>query len=425
MRCRIVTSLGVLGIAVAATAALVAWHGLGGGEQPVADDAPQALAVAPVALGLRDEAIRLYAAGQFPKACERFSRAAERRPASAAGRQDVARCFEAWGWQALRGGRAGEATTLFQRALVEVPGDAALLRGLGLAAVHEGRSGEALDPLERALSAESDPEVHLILARLYDRRDRADRALAHLTAVLEHDPGHYAARTLLEKIERERHVEAGFRRDTTRHFVVKYRGARDGEAPRAVLAALEVAWERVGPRLDYRPAEPVLVVIYDDEDFRQVTRVHGWVTGVFDGKIRLPLGATLPAPRQLERLVAHEYAHAVIHDLARGRAPRWLHEGLAQALEGATADPMLRVPGGLTLTGLEALVADPDPVRARDGYDIALWVVEDLLHRGGLPAARRLLERLGDGAPLPAALAQVYGIRLAELESQWRTLLGG
>jgi hypothetical protein len=114
----------------------------------------------------------------------------------------------------------------------------------------------------------------------------------------------------------------------------------------------------------------------------------------------------------------------VIHDMSRGRAPRWLQEGLAQALEGATADPFLRVPGSLSLTGLEALVTDADPVRARAGYDIALWVTEDLLRRGGLSSMRTLLERLGTGEPLTGAVTRVYGVRLAELESQWRNLLG-
>src|SRR5437016_13442811 len=37
---------------------------------------------------LIEEAIRLYAAGQFPRACERFSRAADDNPASAALRAD-------------------------------------------------------------------------------------------------------------------------------------------------------------------------------------------------------------------------------------------------------------------------------------------------------------------------------------------------
>jgi hypothetical protein len=123
-------------------------------------------------------------------------------------------------------------------------------------------------------------------------------------------------------------------------------------------------------------------------------------------------------------LVVHEYTHAAIHDLSRGRAPRWLHEGLAQVLEGATSDPMLQIPGGLTLAGVEALAGEPDPLRARAGYDIALWIVRDLLDRGGIESLRELLARLGAGEAIAEAVPRIYGLRLTELESHWRRVLG-
>jgi hypothetical protein len=86
---------------------------------------------------------------------------------------------------------------------------------------------------------------------------------------------------------------------------------------------------------------------------------------------------------------------------------------------------MLRVPGSPTLAGIEALVTDADALRARAGYDIALWIVRDLLDRGGLAGMRALLARLGAGDALADAMPRVYGLRLAEIESQWRRLLGG
>lgn len=411
----------------AAAALLLAWRlWADGGPRrvlEVASIAPPTAATTDATL--RNEALELYAVGEFPLACDRFSRAADADPTSLGGRQDVARCFEGWGWQALRSGRPDEARTLFRRGLDATPEDPALLKALGIAAIHDGHSQDALGPLEQAATGDADPEVRLLLARIYDQRDEPERALHHLRELLVRKPGHEAARRLFDKVEREHHVEAGFRRHVTEHFIVKYRGPRDGEASPELLQTLETAYARVGAQLGWRPPEPVTVVVYEDRQFRNVARVHGWVTGLFDGKIRLPLGGALPPASVLDRLVVHEYAHAAIHDLSRGRAPRWLHEGLAQVLEGAIADPLLRVPGRLTLTGLEALVTDPDPLRARAGYDIALWVVQDLVNRGGIPALRQLLERLGGGDGLAAAVARVYGVRLAELESQWRSFLGG
>jgi tetratricopeptide (TPR) repeat protein len=374
---------------------------------------------------LTDEGMRLYGSGQFAQACDRFSRAWDHEPGSAARRADVARCFEGWGWDALRQGRPEEAMLLFRQGLRQDPDTPALLRGLGLAAVHAGRADEALAPLEAAAGGEADPEVRLLLAHLYDRRDDAGRALEHLRAALGAEPTNAAARRLLDKVEREARAEAGFQREVTPHFVVKWRAAVDADSRRALLAGLDAARERVVGSLGEAPRERVAVILYDAAQFQEVARVHGWVTGLFDGKIRLPAGGALPPRRELERILVHEYAHAVIHDLARGRAPRWLHEGLAQALEGATPDPMLRVPGRPTLGGVEELLAEADPGRARAGYDVALWVVHDLLDRGGMPAMRRLMTRLGQGEAITVAVPAVYGLSLAELEHQWRRVLGG
>ena len=377
------------------------------------------------AQALTEEAIRLYATGQFPRACEKFGLAAADDPSSSARRQDVIRCFEGWGWHALREGRPDEAALLFRQGLTQTPDDPALLKGLGVAAVHAGRPDDAFGPLEQAARVEYDPEVQLLLAHLHDRRDDPAQALANLRAVLEREPTNETAQRLLDKVEREARAEAGFRREVTPRFVVKYRDTLDAEARRAIVAHLEAAAARIGRMLAYTPQERTTVVLYEQHEFRDVTRVHAWATGLFDGKIRLPVVRARPPAHELERLTAHEYAHAVIHDLTRGRAPRWLHEGLAQVLEGAASDPLLRAPSGLTLAGVEALAGDSDPLRARAGYDVALWIVRDLLDRGGIEPLRELLARLGAGETIVEAMPRVYGLRLSELESQWRRVLGG
>jgi tetratricopeptide (TPR) repeat protein len=374
---------------------------------------------------LTDDAIRLYAAGQLARACERFSEAAGERPASAARREDVGRCFETWGWRTLAQGRADEAALLFSQGLAAVPDDPALLKGAGVAAVHAGRVDDALGPLEAAARVRADAQVRMLLARLYDHRDEPERAVGHLRELLAVDPAHAEARSLLDKLEREQRTEAAFVREPAGAFVLRYRPGVDADARRAVLVALDGARRRVVAQLGDAGPEPVSVVLYERGQFSDVTRSHAWVNGLFDGRIRLPLGASRPPRAELERLLTHEYAHAVIHRQARGRAPRWLQEGLAQVLEGRTSDPALAASGGLTLTGLEALVTDPDPRRAHAGYELALFVVADLLDRGGMDSMRALLARLGAGETIADAAPRVYGWRLTELESQWRRLLGG
>jgi tetratricopeptide (TPR) repeat protein len=402
----------------------------GGARGPARSDdrgAPARLATgAPREAGaITEEAIRLYATGQFASACERFGRAADAEPGSAALRDDLGRCFESWGWQTLKQGRPEEALLLFRQGLRQSPDATGALKGFGLAAVHTGHADEALASLEAAQRREFDGQVALLLAHLYDHRDDPDRAVAELRLLLDREPEHEQARRLLDKVERERRAERGFGRDVSAHFLVKYDAGSDPEARRTLVALLETARQRVAAQLGEVPRGRVTVVLYEREQFQDVTRVHGWVTGLFDGKIRLPVGSAQPPRRELERLVVHEYTHAVIHDLSRGRAPRWLHEGLAQVLDGTAADPMLRVPGSPTLLGIEALVGESDPARARAGYDVALWVVRDLLDRGGMPSIRALMIHLGQGRTIGEAIPLVYGLRLSEIESQWRRVLGG
>jgi tetratricopeptide (TPR) repeat protein len=381
--------------------------------------------VATNATALTEEAIRLYAAGQFARACERFAQAADEAPASAARRSDAGRCFETWGWRTLAGGRPDEAALLFKQGLALAPRDPALLRGAGVASVHAGRAADALAPLEAAAHIDPDAQVHLLLARLYDSRDEPDRAIAYLREIVAVEPEHEEARRLLDKVERERRIESGFKREVGRHFVVKYRPGADPSMRRLIVAGLEAARERVAADLGDIDHEPVMVILYEREQFDSVARAHRWVTGLFDGKIRLPLGGALPRRPELARLLVHEYAHAVIHHRSRGRAPRWLHEGLAQTLEGRMPTTSLAAPGRITLEGLEALVSDADPRRAHAGYEVALFVVADLLERGGMTSMRMLLGRLAAGDTLATAAPAVYGWRLVELESQWHRQLGG
>src|SRR5439155_7283 len=123
-------------VAVALATGAAAWWSVLRAPVP----APAVVLTRPAdATALTDDAIRLYAAGQLARACDRFSEAAGERPNSAARREDVGRCFETWGWRTLAQGRPEEAALLFGQGLAAVPDDPALLKAAGVAAVHAGR----------------------------------------------------------------------------------------------------------------------------------------------------------------------------------------------------------------------------------------------------------------------------------------------
>ena len=61
-----------------------------------------------------------------------------------------------------------------------------------------------------------------------------------------------------------------------------------------------------------------------------------WASAIFiDGKILIPADRKILNDEfELERIIRHEYVHAVTADLTKYSCPAWLDEGLAQLMEG-------------------------------------------------------------------------------------------
>ena len=73
-------------------------------------------------------------------------------------------------------------------------------------------------------------------------------------------------------------------------------------------------------------------------DFVGATGQPAWVAAATRGRrIHSQPLALLARRRILDNTMRHEYAHAVVEALARGRAPRWLAEGLAAHFAGESA----------------------------------------------------------------------------------------
>jgi hypothetical protein len=116
----------------------------------------------------------------------------------------------------------------------------------------------------------------------------------------------------------------------------------------------------------------------------------------------------------LGQILAHELAHCVLFESAgpdwqQRRVPYWFLEGMASAasgehLRGARADA-LPAPASL-------LATDP-----RSVYATADRAFRDLLLRHGEEGVTRVLRRLGEGHPFPAAFRDATGSPVAEFEA--------
>src|SRR5579864_1230633 len=139
---------------------------------------------------------------------------------------------------------------------------------------------------------------------------------------------------LLAKAQREQSVESEFSQGESSHFVLHYEGKQTTEALRAqILAALEADYDDLVRDLGNPPRDNILVTLYTEQAFFDVTHAPGWSGAINDGKLRIPISGLSSVTPDLARVLKHELAHSFITHLSGGRCPVWLHEGIAQFLE--------------------------------------------------------------------------------------------
>ncbi|MEK7680283.1 MAG: peptidase MA family metallohydrolase, partial [Deltaproteobacteria bacterium] len=127
----------------------------------------------------------------------------------------------------------------------------------------------------------------------------------------------------------------------------------------------------------------------------------------------------------LEKVIFHEYTHAVVHRLSGGKAPAWLNEGLAQHEEGK--DPLagnallktLALDNKLSLKTLEGSFLGYNQEKAREAYIASLSATGWLIREFGVSQAKRLLEGLGQGMTVDAALASSVYMSYEDFEKGW------
>ena len=83
------------------------------------------------------------------------------------------------------------------------------------------------------------------------------------------------------------------------------------------------------------PSQPITVVLYSREQFGDITKLAAWSVAAYDGRIRVPLSGALEQHDELDRVLSHEFVHAVVAMLGGRTVPAWVNEGLATVLEPA------------------------------------------------------------------------------------------
>lgn len=322
-----------------------------------------------------------------------------------------------------KGDIAGALTSV-ERALIFSPDQPALLVDLAALYYLQRDYPHALEALERAARhREVAFEVLRLRGLIQYEQEKLEAAIATWKQALALRADADVQRWL-ERAEREAQAAAGYQETGRGRFTLRYSGEATASprVVREVMDTLERDFNDLSSQFDYLPRQPIVVLLYTNEAFSNVTGAPAWVDALHDGKIRVPAqGLTGVTPR-LREVLRHELTHAFVQEKSRNRAPRWLHEGLGQWFEGqrssrqASLLRQLAERGRMPIAGIEALIHAGSFEEVSAGYLLALVVVEMMMDSYGMNGVNRVLEQLGAGASFEEALRAGYRMDAAELE---------
>lgn len=367
---------------------------------------------------------------------------------------------------ALRDDRVEEAVRLLQEALVLAPDDPVMSLNLSrsyvrmaIEATGNGRHDDALDFLALATTADADhgypaswtARVHLRRGDRVEARAVLQEALAafpnqatllRLSAdlaalegdiqlaveqiqqavLLQPDDAYLVERQ--EQLVAEEELYRTFLTDATAHFESRF----DPQDPDMVQwipelqVDLEEAWSEVVAGLGIQPQQRILVMWLDPERYKW--RAPDWSSGLYDGRVRIVIDDYPSQKEAIRRTLRHELTHAVLHTVGT-RIPTWLHEGMAQLMEGRPVDlaqealearlPLLLQPADLdgNWTGW----SDTDKVA--QAYFYSMLLSDWLSREYGSNALPNLFQNLR-GTTWEEGWNRTFGADFADVEARFR-----
>ena len=322
-------------------------------------------------------------------------------------------------WEALNGGRSRDAAVRFEELLRKNPTEPTTLLGAGIAAHQIGDLDGARRFLVEALryAPRLTPAALLLGEVLYASGDLA-AAVSTYEHALTFAPDHQALLARLERWRKELTLHDRFAQKLGDHFTVLFEGPAEADLARKAVETLEAAYWRIGSALNTYPTGVITVVLYTREQFRDITQSPDWAGGAFDGRIRVPVQGAMSNVREFERVLAHEFVHALVRTLVPRGVPQWLNEGLAMNFDGTELAAMTARLGGAEqvpdLQRLERSFAGLDRAAAGVAYARSATAVKTLLDEAGAVAVAAILADLGRGLPFAEAFERHTNLPLAE-----------
>jgi len=323
-------------------------------------------------------------------------------------------------------GNIGEARRHFENALRFQPDNSTILIYYSALLIRTGNAAQALQYAQRAVRAAPDsPDAYTILGYAQFSADRTKEAISSWQHSLQLRPDS-AVQQFLAKAQREDNAESNFTERESSHFVLHYEGRQTSDSFRGqILEALEADYDDLARELGTPPRDNILVTLYTEQAFFDVTHAPSWSGAMNDGKLRIPINGLSSMTPELARVLKHELAHSFINQLSGGRCPPWLHEGIAQMLEpkslgsdGHQLARLFKLQNEIPLNALEGSFMRFSGAQAYVAYAESLAAVSYINDSYGMGDIQNILQRLREGSSTEAALRAIIHSDYGQLESE-------
>jgi Flp pilus assembly protein TadD len=322
-------------------------------------------------------------------------------------------------------GNIAQSRQYFESALRFQPDNSTILVYYAALLVRTGNAAQALSYAQRAARvAPNSPDAYTMLGYAQFASDRTKDAVISWKRSLELRPDS-AVQNLLAKAQREQTVESDFSQGESSHFVLHYEGKQTYEALRGqILSALESDYDDLVRDLGNPPRDNILVTLYTEQDFFDVTHAPSWTGAINDGKLRIPISGLNSVTPALAHVLKHELAHSFIAHLSAGRCPAWLHEGIAQFLEprslagdGHQLSLLFKAQDNIPVNALEGSFLRFSGPQVHIAYAESLAAVSYINDSYGLSDIQRILQRISQGSSTEAALRATIHSDYGQFES--------
>jgi tetratricopeptide (TPR) repeat protein len=321
-------------------------------------------------------------------------------------------------------GEYSKALELMEEAMELAPTDS--LIGQNLKAVYfnfcvsligSGKYQEALDVADNGFKLLSDDPVLMYLkAESFYGLNQIDSAVAYLDKAYAAKPIDREIMDRLDDLNTRCRHEGNLQASRTGYFDIRFEGGENRELAERILYMLEDIRDRQGTLFGWQARKEIGVVLYSDQQFLDITNMASWAGAAFDGKIRIPVAGIRNDGITLDRVLTHEFVHALLFEIGGKKFPGWFSEGLAQYQEGQSNAEA----GYIPLTQMRSPFMRLEKEEARKAYGASLSAVKFLIDDNGWDMVRLFVNNMGKGGDFETTFRETFNLSVEQFDQKWK-----